>query len=1016
MAIYHFSAKVIGRAAGRSAVTAAAYRAGSRLHDAKLGRTHDFSNKAGVIHSEVMLPEGAPATLGNREALWNAVEAGEARQDAQLAREIELAIPREMSQQQGTALARDFVSREFVDKGMIADLNVHWDIGRNGDAQPHAHVMLTMRGIADDAPEWEPGEGSPFGPKVREWNAAAQLQRWREAWAVHANTRMVELGIDARIDHRSYRDQGIELEPQDKIGAPGTRQLERGRESDRANAHLEIARSNGERIIASPETGLDAITHGQATFTNRDMARMAHRHSVGQDQFNEVLAAMRGSDELVSLGKDRHGEERFTSRDMIETELRLSRAADQLNARGHGVAARHIEAAIHHFSARGMDLSAEQRDALVHVTRDRNLSLVVGYAGSGKSAMLGAAREAWEAQGYRVRGAALSGIAAENLSNGSGIDARTIAAHEYQWRQGPDQLSSKDVLVIDEAGMIGTRQMERVLRVASDAGAKVVLVGDAQQLQAIEAGAAFRSLAERHGAVEITEVRRQREEWQRDVTRDLANGRIGDALHAYREHGMVAESATRESAREALIEGWRSERAHDPARSRIILSHTRDEARILNDMARDAMKRDGQLGAEIPIQTAFGERLMAPDDRIIFLRNERDLGVRNGTLATVERVDATRIEVLLHDGRRLGFDLKSYADIDYGYATTIHKAQGATVDRAHVLATLGLDQHSSYVALSRHRDSVQLHYGRDDFETPERLARALGRERQKDMALDYAHVRERYAGDRGYDRSHILDTLAKERLAEPGKSAPAPKRDPFAGLRLRVDRAVQAPAPAMGRPPSGPGLGDGPSGRGAAFELDRAVQDYARAWTDVARMSDQGVPALEYQKSALARTGATLDAIRPLGRQDLDAVFASEPAAASEAVKGRAQAALRAMQFEAEVRINPELRADRFLTAWHQLQTSRDKLKGWENEDARSAVEGRMKALAKGIEKDPTMGAALAKRSAELGLGRENALQWAPGSKSGDIGRELIDRRVAASISDQLVSSLGRDRDRGMSL
>jgi ATP-dependent exoDNAse (exonuclease V) alpha subunit len=168
MAIYHFSAKVIGRAAGRSAVAAAAYRAGSRLHDAELGRTHDFSNKAGVIHSEVMLPEGAPATLGNRETLWNAVEAGEARKDAQLAREIELAIPREMTQQQGTALARDFVSREFVDKGMVADLNVHWDIGRNGDAQPHAHIMLTMRGIADDAPVWKPGEGSPFGPKVRE--------------------------------------------------------------------------------------------------------------------------------------------------------------------------------------------------------------------------------------------------------------------------------------------------------------------------------------------------------------------------------------------------------------------------------------------------------------------------------------------------------------------------------------------------------------------------------------------------------------------------------------------------------------------------------------------------------------------------------------------------------------------------------------------------------------------------------------------------------------------------------
>jgi ATP-dependent exoDNAse (exonuclease V) alpha subunit len=133
MAIYHFSAKVIGRGAGRSAVAAAAYRSASRLHDERLGRDHDFTNKAGVVHSEVMLPEGAPERLRDREALWNEVEATEKRKDAQLAREVEFAIPREMTKEQGIALAREFVSQEFVDRGMVADINVHWDIGADGD-------------------------------------------------------------------------------------------------------------------------------------------------------------------------------------------------------------------------------------------------------------------------------------------------------------------------------------------------------------------------------------------------------------------------------------------------------------------------------------------------------------------------------------------------------------------------------------------------------------------------------------------------------------------------------------------------------------------------------------------------------------------------------------------------------------------------------------------------------------------------------------------------------------------
>jgi Ti-type conjugative transfer relaxase TraA len=1039
MAIYHFSAKVIGRAAGRSAVAAAAYRCAGRLYDEALGRTHAFSNKAGVVHSEVMLPDGAPAALENREVLWNAVEAGEARKDAQLAREIELAIPREMTQPQGIALVRDFVAREFVDRGMIADLNVHWDIGRDGELQPHAHVMLTMRTVTEGMEDWQPGDGSPFGPKVREWNATAQLERWREAWAEHANIRMAALGIEERIDHRSYRAQGIELEPQDKIGAPGTRQLERGLPSDRADAHLEIARSNGERIVASPKIGLDTLTYGQATFTVRDMARFAHRHSVGQEQFNAVLGAMRGCDQLVALGRDGHGEERFTSCSMIETELRMARAADQLDTRGHHVDMRHVERAMTSSADRGITLSAEQRDALGHVARNRNLALVIGYAGSGKSAMLGAAREAWEAQGYTVRGAALSGIAAENLTQGSGIDARTIASLEHEWRQGRKQLQPNEIFVIDEASMIGTRQMDRVLSHARDAGAKVVLVGDSQQLQAIEAGAAFRSLAENHGAVEITEVRRQQEDWQRNATRDLANGKTGEALSAYRDHGMVLESATRDAARTALIEGWRSECVNDPAQSRTILSHTRDEVQILNDMARNALKQDGQLGEEIALKTSRGERLIAPGERIIFLRNDRDLGVRNGTLATVERVNPASVDVRLDDGRTLGFDLKDYADIDHGYTTTIHKAQGVTVDRAHVLATPGLDQHASYVALSRHRDSIRLHYGQDDFENDDRLARILGRERPKDMALDYAQAREQFAEHQGYDRSRILDALANERLAETDKAAPAPEqRNPFAGLKLRPSPAqdrrserqtfhnlqlkrgdgVEQPATSPPtRHPTGLGPMDSPSGRVAdSARLERAIQDYAHAHQDIARMIAQKVPALEYQNAALARTADALDAIQPHAAQDLDRAFASEPAVAGEAAKGRTQTALRAMQMESELRANPEMRADQFVATWQLHHKSLKNLSNSENHTAHQAVESSMKALAKSIEKDPAMGAALARRAGELGIGRQQALQWVPGTRTGDIGRELFERKVAASMSRELASSIGRGRDRGLGI
>src|SRR3569832_388551 len=150
MAIYHLHVKVIGRKSGSSAVASAAYRSGSRLRDERLGRDQDFSDKRGVVHSEVMLPENAPQAWSDRERLWNDVEAFEVRKDAQLAREVEFALPRELSEAQRIELARDFVRREFVGLGMIADLDVHWDMAEDGMPKPHAHAILTMRAVDEN--------------------------------------------------------------------------------------------------------------------------------------------------------------------------------------------------------------------------------------------------------------------------------------------------------------------------------------------------------------------------------------------------------------------------------------------------------------------------------------------------------------------------------------------------------------------------------------------------------------------------------------------------------------------------------------------------------------------------------------------------------------------------------------------------------------------------------------------------------------------------------------------------
>ncbi len=204
---------------------------------------------------------------------------------------------------------------------MIADLNVHWGMTADGEEQPHAHVMLTMRSVGEDG----------FGPKMREWNASALLVDWRERWAELANERLCSLGHDARIDHRSHAEQGIDLEPQHKIGPAGAGGLARGGAGRGCGAgmadHEAIARRNGEASAEEPEIALDALTRQQSTFTRRDLARLVNRHTADAEQFAAVMAEVEASPELVRLGVDERGRERLTTREMLAAEQRLEAAA-----------------------------------------------------------------------------------------------------------------------------------------------------------------------------------------------------------------------------------------------------------------------------------------------------------------------------------------------------------------------------------------------------------------------------------------------------------------------------------------------------------------------------------------------------------------------------------------------------------------------------------------------------------------------------------------------------------------
>ncbi|MBY3000619.1 Ti-type conjugative transfer relaxase TraA [Rhizobium leguminosarum] len=818
MAIYHLSMKPIARSGGRSAVASAAYRAAERLTNERDGLTHDFSNRKGVEHAEIVLPTGSSAYWAmKRSALWNAAERAEKRSDARIAREFEVALPHELTPDQRLALTRAFAEDLANRYGAAVDFAIHRP-GEGSDIRnSHAHLMMTTREMR------ETGLGDKtLLERENRWLLAnhlppsqLQLKDLRQAWEHLANTHLERAGLDIRIDNRSHLEAGITIEPSEHVGVHATQINRQGGAVSRVRISPQSADRNAEIIRRRPEEILKLITNEKSVFNRYDIARALHRYINDDPQtFQNAFASVMASKALVELRPDsssvrgRDGEARYSTVEMVAIEGVIASNVMAMKTRqNHGVFKRNVDAAIADQDrsiqagnpSPGQGLSAEQRQAIEHVTGPGQIAVVIGFAGAGKSTMLAAARHAWEAQGYRVHGAALAGKAAEGLEQSSGISSRTLASWEYSWQADRGRLNARDVFVIDEGGMVGSRQLARFVDEVKRAGAKLVLVGDHEQLQAIGAGAPFRAIAEAVGHAQLSEVRRQKADWQKQASIDFASHRTAAGLSAYEARGSVHLKTDRAETLKAIIADYVADRSANPNDTRIAMAHRRDDVRAINAGIRARLQERGELatgsnpsddkGEELTYQTNNGKRSFARGDRIVFLENDRDLAVKNGMLGEVVSVAPDAIQVRLdgkapaQDGQRqVIIPVNSYQAFDHGYATTIHKTQGATVDRSFVLASTTMDRHLTYVAMTRHREGVQLYAGLDAFKTLRSLTETLSRSGVKETTLDYTHDfanRRGMEDRRGQGESDVAPAaITREAERIPDTAVPKPTQEP----------------------------------------------------------------------------------------------------------------------------------------------------------------------------------------------------------------------------------------------
>lgn len=475
--------------------------------------------------------------------------------------------------------------------------------------------------------------------------------------------------------------------------------------------------------VAERLADAEGVTEQRSTFDRRDVLREwaeAHREGVSVERAEQLADRWLGSGyavEVASGAKRQHlGGARYSTPEMIAAEARVVESAS--DRRAAGVACVDAERVDDAFV--GSDLSAEQREMVRRLTTSGDgVQVVRAAAGTGKTYALSAARDLWAEEGVRVYGVALAARAAVEMEATAGIDSTTIARFLRGVEQG-NGVAPGSVLVVDEAGMVGTRVIDRLVQHTNEVEAKLVLVGDDRQLPEIDAGGVFRSLADKVGAIELHQVHRQAEAWDREALADLRRGDVGRWADEYRERGRVVARPNAYDLRNTLVDDW-WEAARAPDVDAVMIAHRRADVTDLNALARDRMHRAGRLGEE---DLEAGGRAFAVGDRVVTRHNNQRLGVVNGTRGEVVGLDMDQRSATVRTDKGEERELAArYLDegwLDHAYALTAHTAQGATVDRSFVLGSDGLYNEWGYTALSRHREATRFY-----FVSPGSVERAL---------------------------------------------------------------------------------------------------------------------------------------------------------------------------------------------------------------------------------------------------------------------------------------------------
>ena len=571
-----------------------------------------------------------------------------------------------------------------------------------------------------------------------------------------------------------------------------------GLQWERENNQVSASRKELHGIVDAVEKRdkaaiLDHLTERQSTFTTRELDRALSYGMPEQDERAKFRLEVLADRQVIGLRDTAESAvTRYTTRDVLAAERSVTRAAERMEERqDHGLSARRVAV-----TAGRAGLNDEQRNALQWATEAGGFAMVAGEAGTGKSRTLGAIRDAYEGDGKRVIGLSWTNAVVQDMRADGFKEASTIAA-ELKRQEGrrAQKWDKNTVLMVDEAAMLSTKHLAAVMTKAADAGAKVILAGDDKQLASIERGGMFRVLADAHGAANLKQVQRTKDLDQQRAFNLMHEGEFRPALEIFEKKGAINWTETQQQALRGVAEKYAADMQADPSKRRFIFAYTNADVDRLNTFGRELARHHGQLGEDVRLKTAAGEVAFAAGDRIQFTGNAADrkgknAGLVNGAVGIVRAIDSKNARHTMTvelDGkqgdrpRTVRFAVgenKAAGEFDairHGYAGTIYKGQGRTLDEAYVYHSQHWRAASAYVALTRHRESVAVFVARETAADLPDLARQMQRNDQKRaasaFALDPATRAELDAGIANTNAPKAA-TMRQERQQRGGQAMP----------------------------------------------------------------------------------------------------------------------------------------------------------------------------------------------------------------------------------------------------